>query len=228
MNQRGFTLIEVLIAITLLAIISLLVWQAAGTTFASKERFDTRYEIFQSAGLSLQQMTKELESAYLYSTPDFLGRSGAGEQRVKTVFIGSDEGDQDSLTFTTLTHVRYLKDSKESDQAEVSYFLEPDEESEQELWVLKKREQSPPDADSKEGGRTSILFKGISELNFRYFDSVKGEFVESWDSSSLDNINKLPRAVEILLIVQDPMDEEVTHRFLTTAFLGMAPGPNDF
>lgn len=228
MREKGFTLIEVLIAITLLAIISLLVWQAAGTTLASKERFDARYEIFQSAGLTLHQMTREIESAYLYATPDFLGRSGSGEQQVKTAFIGSDEGDQDSLTFDTLTHIRYIKDAKESDQAEISYFLEPDDESDQELWVLKKREQSPPDTDLKQGGRTSVLFKGVSELNFRYFDSTKGEFVESWDSSSMDNINKLPRVVEILLVVQDPMDNEVKHRFLTTVFLAMAPGPNDF
>lgn len=228
MREKGFTLIEVLIAITILAIISMLVWQASGTTLASKERFDARYELFQSAGLTLQQMARELESACLYASPNFLGRSGSGEQRIKTVFIGSDEGDQDSLTFDTMTHVRYLKDAKESDQAEVNYFLQPDEESEEELWILKKREQSPPDDDPKQGGKTSTLFKGIAELNFRYFDSAKGEFIDSWDSSSVDNLNKLPRAVEILMIVQDPRDAEVRHRFLTTVFLGMAPGPNDF
>jgi hypothetical protein len=145
------------------------------------------------------------------------------------VFIGFDEGDQDRLIFHTLTHVRYLKDTKESDQAEVSYFLEEEEEGEG-IWALKKRVQSPPDAEPEEGGVVMTILTGVREFNLRYYDSQKGEFFPEWDSTAVDYANRLPRAVEILLILENPMEEEEGegHRFLTTAFLGMAPGPNDF
>lgn len=230
MKKNGFTLIEVLVAIVLLAIISLLVWQASGATIQSKERFEKRDELFQSATLALGQMTRDLESAAIFSAIDFLGASESGEQRWKSVFIGKDEGDQDRVIFFAFSHVRYLKDVKESDQAEISYFLERDEET-PELFSLKKRVSSPPDANPEEGGETYTLIRNVRELNFRYYDLKQAQFFDSWDSTSMDQRNILPRAVEILMVLQDPEAEEEEEgrlRFLTTAFLGLAPGPNDF
>lgn len=225
--NRGFTLIEVMVAVALVAIISLLTWQALGTLTASKERFEDEDVLFGEATLALTRMTRELESAFLYSSPNLLGRTPSGEQRTKNVFIGTDEGGQDRLVFVSLSHNRYLQDAKESDQAEVSYFLEPDEEGG--LFVLKKREASPPDAEPEEGGETRTVLNHVKELNFRYYDGQKGEYGDGWDSTKVDNLNKLPRAVEVLLVMKDPAaEEEEDRRFLTTVFLEMAPGPNDF
>lgn len=227
MRNRGFTLIEVLVAIALLAIIALLTWQASGTALVSKERFEAKDELFQGATLALSQMSRDLQGAILYSKIDFLGRSGSGEQRTKSIFLGHDQGDQDKVTFHGITHIRYLKDSKESDQAEISYYLEPDRE-EPSLWVLKKRESSPPDERPEEGGNEAPLLEGVLELNFRYFDPVKGEFLDQWDSSGMDQLNRLPRAVEIVLVLREPDTEEGKFKFATTVFLEMAPGPSDF
>ena len=233
-NRKGFTLIEVLVAVTLLAIISILVWQSMGSSIASKERFEKKEEVFRGGSLALDRMMRGLQMAVIYSSVDFLGVSPGGEQQTKSVLIGLNNGDQDKLTFETLSHVRYLKDVKESDQSEVSYFLEPEEDAPGEdvkvsgLFSLKKREQSPPDADPDEGGTTLTLLDGVKELNFRYFDPQKWEYLDEWDSTKVDYLNKLPRAVEITLVMQDPVDEEGTIRFSTVALIEMAPGPNDF
>ncbi len=230
-SRAGFTLIEVLIAVTLLAIISLLVWQAMGGAIASKERFEKREMSFRQASLALERISRDLAVAVLYVHPESLGVSESGEQSIKSVLIGVNNGDQDKLTFDTLSHIRYLKDVKESDLAEVSYFLEPGEEREEEttgLLVLKKRESSPPDTDPDEGGTVTTLLEGVKELNFRYFDPVRAEYGDEWDTTKLDFASKLPRAVEITLVVADPLDEENSLRFLTVAMIEMAQGPNDF
>ena len=65
-------------------------------------------------------------------------------------------------------------------------------------------------------------------MNFRYYDNLKDEFVDEWDTTKSDNVNRLPMAVEITLVIADPVDEDTTLRFSTVAKLGMAPGPNDF
>jgi len=121
MKENGFTIIEILVAVTLLAIISLLVWQSTGTLLASKSRFEKKDDLFQGGMLALDLMTQDLKSAVLYSKIDFLGSSGAGEQRTKSVFMGYDEGDQDKIVFHTLSHVRYMKEFNEGNPFFIPY-----------------------------------------------------------------------------------------------------------
>ncbi len=236
-KRAGFTLIEVLVSVTLLAIIAMLVWQAMGSTVKSKARFEGQDEAFRSASLALDRVSRDLQMSFLFSNLELLGVTSNGEQVTKNAFIGSDQGSLDKVTFVTFGHVRYLRDSKESDQAEVSYFVESggaeesnDEEntSSPEGQILKKRESSPPDAQPEEGGKISILLDGVKEFNLRYYDAEKGEYVDAWDSTGVDRLNKLPRAVEITLGVQSPVDEDQVLKFKTVVLLEMAPGPNDF
>lgn len=230
-NQNGFTLIEVLVAVVLLAVISFLIFQGMGTSAASKDRFEKREGAFRSASLALDRLSRDLTMTVLYSDVEMLGLSSSAEQMTKSVFIGVNNGDQDKLTFETFSHIRYLKDSKESDLAEVSYFLEPQTEEEEEsrgnLYALKKREASPPDAEPEEGGSVITLLEGVKELNLRYYDLKKVEFSDEWDSTKVDYLNKLPDAVEISLVMQDPIDPEGSIPFSTIVLLEMAPGPND-
>jgi general secretion pathway protein J len=226
-NERGFTLIEVLIAVVLLAIISLLVYQSMGSAVGSKERFESRELTYRAANVFMDRLTRELATAVLYSNVEMLGVSANGEQVSKSVFSGANNGDQDKLTFDTLSHTRYLKDAKESDLAEVTYWLEPQEEGGG-LYVIKRRDKSPLDAEPGEKGTVTVLMDGVKELNFRFYDPAKTEYQDEWDTTKVDWVNRMPRAVEITLVLQDPADEDNTLRFETVALLEMSPGPNDF
>ncbi len=228
MNSRGFTLIEVLIAVVILSLITLLVWQSMGSMNASRERSQKKDEVFRGATVALSRLSRDLSMAVLFSKPEFLGLSAGGQQATKSVLIGTNSGDQDKLTFMSFSHIRYQKNVKESDLAEITYFLEKDDEGGLESYILKKREASPPDDQPEEGGNTVALLTGVKQLNFRYYDVTKAEYRDDWDTTKVDYLNRLPRAVEITLVLQDPIDEEATVRFSTVALLEMAPGPNDF
>jgi type II secretion system protein J len=226
-REAGFTLIEVLIAVVLLAVISFLVYQSMGFAVGSKERSEHRELAYRGADVFLDRLSRELATAVLYANVDMLGVSANGEQISKSVFSGTNNGDQDKLIFDTLSHTRYLKDSKESDLAELTYWLEPEEEGNG-LYVIKRRDKSPPDAEPGEKGKVMVLLDGVKEFNLRYYDPVKTEYKDEWDTTKVDYANRLPRAVEITLVLQDPGDEENTLRFATVALLEMSPGPNDF
>ncbi|MDO8643948.1 MAG: type II secretion system protein GspJ [bacterium] len=231
MKERGFTLIEVMVSIFILSMIALVVWQATGSNIQAKERAEKRDQVFESASMVLGQMNDELIGAHLYMPQgEETGKSPSGEILTKTIFLGEDRSEEDALTFSAFSNVRYLKDSKESDQAEISYFLKRSEEGDQ--YSLMKRTASPPDADPKEGGNEFSILDDVEGLNFRYYDPKRNEWLNEWNSEGIDFLNKMPRAVEISLKVRHPSSDEEGEweplLFKTVVLLEMAPGPNDF
>ncbi|MBI1908899.1 MAG: prepilin-type N-terminal cleavage/methylation domain-containing protein [Deltaproteobacteria bacterium] len=228
-RDSGFTLIEVIVSVAILALISIVVWQASGSNMRAKERSEKRDEVFQSVAMVMDRMSEDLMEAFLYSpTSEELGKSINGEILAKTAFVGKNNGDADEISFTSFSHVRYLKDVKESDQEEVTYKLEPSKDDESNSLEIVKRSSSPLDANPTEGGKTYPLLKGVKGLSFRYYDPKKQEWFEEWDSEGSDNPSKLPRAVEITLTVENPEEEGEPIVFTTIAIVEMAPGPNDF
>ena len=231
-RSAGFTLIEVMVSVAILALISIIVWQASGSNIQAKERSERRDELFSSAGLVLDQICDELAASFLYSPrAEQIGKSPNGEVLTKTLFLGKNGGDQDEIQFVSFAHVRYLKDAKESDQAEIGYSLEPSKENEG-TFNLIKRVSSPPDDAPGEGGVRYTVLEKIEGFNLRYYDPKKGEWVDEWNTETYDHRDKLPRGVEITLRLAGPEPEKMERSqpitLRTMALVEMAPGPNDF
>lgn len=228
LNHSGFTLVEIMIAVSILAIISMLLWQTSAVSMNAKERYETEDIRFHEVFLALSHMADDISMAYLFQTKNHLGDSGTGEQVREIRFIGTDSGERDEISFASFSHMRYLKDSKESDQEEIAYYLRKGEEGE-EGWNLVKRSQSPPDNEPDKGGKEYIMLEDVSKLEFQFYDEKKAEWRREWDSSRIDFNKQLPKAVEITITIPDPIEEEEEPlSFTITALLEMAPGPNDF
>ena len=174
-----------------------------------------------------------------------MGVSPSGEQQSKIVFIGKNQGEQDQVVFDAFSHLRYVKDSKESELAEIAYYLEADPDRSG-SYLLKKKESSPPtahpdqesanakDGEKQNGVSMMTLLDGVKSLNFRYYDFQKADFVDEWDTTKADNVGKLPRAVEITLTLLPPEESEDDEgggsekKLVTQVFIETAPGPSDF
>lgn len=231
-KNGGFTLIEILIAISILASIVTLVWSSFGSNMRGKERAEERNHYYEAIGMVLGQMSDELASAHLYSASAAeLGKTPAGEVLTKTIFKAEDSGEEDTLYFDSFSNFRYRKDSKETEQAEITYKLKRAELGERDVMNLIKRVESPPDENAEEGGGEFLLLEDVRGLNFRFYDSKKKEWLDSWNSESVDQFQQMPRAVEMTLLMSPPGDEEGREkplRFTSIALIEMAPGPNDF
>ncbi len=244
-SKKGFTLIEILVAISLLAIISVLVWQSMYTTTRIKDRSEKLDEEFRRASLALSKISQDLSMAVIFQSVDLMGVSPSGEQQSKIVFIGKNQGEQDQVVFDAFSHLRYVKDSKESELAEIAYYLEADPDRSG-SYLLKKKESSPPtahpdqesanakDGEKQNGVSMMTLLDGVKSLNFRYYDFQKADFVDEWDTTKADNVGKLPRAVEITLTLLPPEESEDDEgggsekKLVTQVFIETAPGPSDF
>ncbi len=227
-HQEGFTLIEIMIAVVILAIISLLLWQSTYVLMHAKERYELEDERFHEVILALSRMADDLSMAFLYQSKDHTGSSGTGEAQRVIRFYGKENGDQDELHFASFSNLRFIRGSRENEQAEISYMLKKREGEEESGWDLIKRTQSPPDREPEAGGNEYVVLENVKEFKLQYYDEGRKEWRREWDSASVDFNKRIPKAVEIAIVIEDPLVPEETKTFTTTALLEMSPGPNDF
>lgn len=197
--QRGMTLIEVLLAMTILAFISMLTFQAIDGLRRSREGVERIADRFREGRMAMARMTRELQGAYLSAhapIDDTLRVS-------KTTFTGKPGSPAAHLHFTAMSHRRLAKDAKESDQEEISYFGsdDPDKSS---VTDLARRQANIVDEDPERGGRVDVLATNIDLFDLEYFDPVTARWVDEWDSESVvEEKGRLPRAVKIVLVLND-------------------------
>ena len=115
--------------------------------------------------------------AYLSQTNLVLAGGQAPISTETRGFIGKGSGGSTRLDFTSVAHTKFYKDFNESDQCELSYYLKPDRKSKG-RYRLVRRLDTPVDDDIEEGGREYTIAESIQELNFRYYDHTKDEWIE--------------------------------------------------
>jgi general secretion pathway protein J len=120
--------------------------------------------------------------------------------------------DPDQLVFTTLAHQRLYRDSRECDQTEVSIWAEPARDGHGEGYTLYHREASRIDQEPDVGGRIFPLAYNVRSFDLRYLDPTTNEWREEWDTRGTDTPYRLPRAVQVglVLIARDTQDEDRT------------------
>lgn len=209
--RRGFTLLEVILAVTVLSLIGTMIYGGFSQTALNKARIEEDVDLSQVVHMALARMTRELSMAYVstHVNPSL-------DLRVSnTAFIGKDNGRDDRIDFTSFSHRRLYRNARESDQNEISYFVaeHPDEPGKN---VLARREQNRIDDDPRRGGKSQILVENVEEFNVEYFDPLLSEWVETWDTvNTLGQPNRLPTQVRIRLSVEDPRRPGKTQTFGT-------------
>jgi type II secretion system protein J len=210
-RNSGFTLIEVMIAVTILAGMALVMFGATSQILTSKDVVEERDERNHSVSFALNRMSEDLNSAYIIKSIDLLGSKFEGEVSFK--------GKEDRVDFVNFNHLRFMQDAKESDSMEVGYFLAPDPDD-PELRILMRRESVLVDKETDVGGKSFAMLPGVKALRFEYLPSDSEEYKSVWDTSSVDAGNKLPRAVKITLELRMPEEEDV-RTFTTLAPIQM-------
>jgi prepilin-type N-terminal cleavage/methylation domain-containing protein len=218
-RNGGFTLIEVSVALMMLSMVLVFVYESFVLTMQTKERVETRAERFQAARIAMQRMEREIQSAYIdhQRMETNLGQRvvpprpvGLQEVKYRTVFVGKtadQEGyPRDRIDFTTFAHYVMAaagKDDRQSDHEEVAYFTETDYKEDR--TDLMHRSDFTLDDDPTGGGDIYPLIEDLRGLNFRYLDPQTKNWAEEWDSREKGG---LPAAVEIGLWLENPSDQK--------------------
>jgi len=187
---KGFTLLEVLLATAILAIIVTVIYTSFSTAGRNVEQAELKRDRTDLARSLLAKLSDDITNAYYNPSMKeavFYGKRSSPDR----------EGPRlDSVALTTLTNWR-KPDSKEMDLWEVGYRF--DEKPDGKGTVLVRREKRDmKDSVPLEGGVDLEITDGISELMLRYSDGTA--WTDDWDSR---NLRKLPRMVEIRISLQD-------------------------
>lgn len=230
-SQRGFTLIEVMIAVLILAIIAILTAQNLQTSIKYKAKIDQDLQDYAGVRNSLIVISGDINRAFhwidinqeiknkIANDPKPGQTPGQGQQQQQapapnpnsnvipyeklTAFVG----EKDSLYFTALSHVRTIAESQESDQAKVGYFLRTAKSinNGQPTRALVRSEAIFLDGeDITKPGKETVLLEDVESLTFKYMGGENKEWVEYWKSTTLGEAtsNKFPNAVEITIVTK--------------------------
>lgn len=214
--RRGMTLLEVLVSLGVLAMISLLIYGAFDSISRGRRGEAMRSDRARQGRDAVERMVREISGAFV-SMHQPINQALITRN---TAFIAQNGANFDRLDFTSFAHRRIQKDARESDQAEIGYFVvsDPDVEGKKDLV---RREQSPPDIDPKRGGVVNVLAEDVEQLDIKYLDPMTNQWLDSWDTvQATGQYNRLPLEVKITLVLKGVKDGP-PYRFVTKAILPM-------
>ena len=173
--QRGFTVIELMMALAISALILTVVYRS----FNSAEQVRSRIE----SGNASHHISRVISSRLGRELLSLQFRKGdAGSRFYSTVQSGDLQFEFSSSASTPLA-------SQPGLLSKINYRLRPAREDEQGPLVLERSEQSVLTIGTP---RALRLVDGVSSLSFRFF--AQGEWSNDWDT---DQTNALPEAVSM-------------------------------
>ncbi len=196
-RRAGFTLIEILVAVTITALLV----AAAVRAFRDIHRFTARMGAGlhrqRAAGVFLDRLERELTSTMLFARPP-----GAGPDDHPWLFRGVDgyEGDTDTdaIKFITSAPARTAGSPSTVGLRMVTYGVHSNEEGQLGLYRFEER---LPRGESKQillADSVPIL-DDIEAFSLSFHDSESDHWLEGWDSTQIELLDRVPDKIQVSL-----------------------------
>ncbi|MCS6914784.1 MAG: type II secretion system protein GspJ [Myxococcales bacterium] len=214
--RGGFTLIEILVAVGIVASVAVLVWGSFQQAHRARRTVEAKMSRYRAARIAMDRMIRDISMAYLSNNV-----VPGTEQTPRTFFDGVRKTDVDELRFSYFGHQRLYADAKEADTAAVSYFGLRDKQDPRRIHLM-RRETRRLQADRFENiaGETDLLCDDVVRLELSYYHPDRREWLETWQTTQADGFpGRLPSKVRIRLVIHDDQGEELA--FLTETRIAM-------
>ncbi|HET9157462.1 MAG TPA: type II secretion system protein GspJ [Myxococcaceae bacterium] len=208
---RGFTLLEVIFAVGVTAMMGVIIAAAFQSSYKTKQLVEEEADRYRALRTGTERMVREISDAFVSDHYDT--RRYRDQNDRPTNFIGA----RDRLLFTSMAHQRLYSDAKESDQMVVEYFTKsaPTPGGGAARLNLIRREDSILDDRMDRGGTEDVLIENVKRIDFAYWDSDKKDWVDEWDTRRLEKKSILPVRVRITISAMDETGREA--RYVTQA-----------
>jgi general secretion pathway protein J len=211
-DAKGFTLLEILLAFFIFAIIFGIIYSSYSASFKTITNTEGRMELYRKAAIALERISEDIEASYI-SVPS-AGESGQPAENTQFVGINEEINGQDADSLHLFTRIPPLFDNEmETASGSLVAYDVKEGSIENELVLMRSEKPEFNDETGEEDGL--VLCDGLQGINFTYFDA-NGDVHDSWDSNSDDFNAYLPRMVTISLAFLNSEDMENPFKFTTS------------
>lgn len=228
-KNHGFTLIELMIALAILATLTVLTSQAISQAVKAKIKLQDQIDDVSRMRDAVRLIEKDLNLAYHYRdieneieelikkknnpnynpnqpvpipTPQTTTRQ-VPRRDPETHFVGAN----DSVSFVTMNNARTVRNTRQGDFIEVGYSLREcrnlrAETTSKCIW---RRSTPYVDLDVTKGGDEVVLMENVSEFKLRYIGKGKQDWITDWRSDPQGDgatKGKFPQAVEVSVTME--------------------------
>ncbi len=203
MNNKGYTLIEILVAILILGIVLSTIYASYTGTFRIIGEIQYDAEVYSMARSSLDRMSRDLQSAALWR--------GAFTFKTKSYTLGNREFTR--VIFRSAAHIAFSDMEPPDGISVIEYSVEEGKGG----YILSRSDgiYRDPEKESSPAERF-LLCNRVEDLTYTFYDETEKEH-QSWDSGTKDVMvqkNRFPAAILIRLSVINETDSKRPHLFM--------------
>ena len=226
-KSLGFTLIEVMISMFIMAILAVIVSQTIRSSVSNKQKIETRIKYQAMLYDALRVVKMDVERAFHYQDVFYeieelaikqleseknkggQGQEPVTQQRTPPPQLTQFLGEEKSVHFTSLNHFRTKYNAQESNQMEVGYYVDSckardGKGSTKCLW---RRSSLMIDDKVDEDGNKVVVAEYVTKFNLKYRgDREDEEWVKQWRTDNKgrsDHRNRFPHQVMVELEIHD-------------------------
>jgi prepilin-type N-terminal cleavage/methylation domain-containing protein len=203
-ESRGFTLVEILLAVFILGLALTTVYGAYSGVLRAIRDIDDDTRIYKTARLTLDRMNRDV-SAVIRSGKGFVFQS-------EKAMVGPREFS--SLFLWSAAHLGFEEGDTPGHPASIAYFVKQDSEGRYSLWRSDVPGPKPATDKKRDGG--VVICENLRSLNLTFFDE-SGRDYRTWDTQTTTDPQKgrPPAMVGVELVLDNPQDTEKPFKFVT-------------
>lgn len=204
-SDKGFTLVEILIAVFILGIVLSTIYASYTGTFRVIRETQNDAESYGMARSALDRLTRDLQSMAPWR----------GAYTFLTKADTLDGREFQRLTFRAAAHVAFNEREVPGGIAVIEYRLEQGSENAGHVLVRSDSLTRDPGKEEPLAGGYAVADR-VEGVTYRFTDEAGKEY-ETWDSGGqiAAQRNRAPAGVLIRLSLVNPADKEKPYRFMT-------------
>lgn len=218
MTERGFTLLELLLATTVLGVVMAMLTLSLNATLRVVEGTERQEAVYALAQTAMRRLAEDLTATVPVKESPFVGQKQTWrEQRA------------DSLTFVSQAHLVFNPEKQPAGVASIRYLVQADPADERKLRLLRSDTLLLPGVPLVQGlaredvrEQAFLLADGLRSVRFRYIDQ-EGQETDSWQeqaqSEGEEEVGAVPAAVHCTLEFWLDPDKDLYQSFGTRILL---------